>query len=125
MRYIHASLGAGFFFIIFLILALIIPGKGSSRDVEIVLTISTFLFAILAGFFISRLGSRYDQMRQFVKSTNLNDELTVNLADFAIFMARWLDECNDCNSWCNGCDFDKDGSPDLSDLAKIFKEWLQ
>ena len=64
MRYVHAVQGAFIAFILFSIAAFVIPGAGPSSEVEIILTISTFLFAILAGFFISRLSSRYNSMRE-------------------------------------------------------------
>ena len=64
MKYISAIKGSFIALIIFIIAVILIPGKGSSREVEIILTISTFLFAILSGFFISRLNTRYDQIRE-------------------------------------------------------------
>ena len=66
MRYIHATTGAAIALVVFVILTFVIPGAGPSNEVEIVLTVSTFLFAILAGFFISRLNSRHDEIRQIV-----------------------------------------------------------
>ncbi len=63
LRYIDSIKGASLAFVIFVLAVLYIPGVGPSQEVENILTISTFLFAILAGFFISRLGKRYDQMR--------------------------------------------------------------
>lgn len=66
MRYINAIKGSIIAFIIFSMAAFLMPGKGPSNEVEIVLTISTFLFAILAGFFISRLNSRYDRIREHI-----------------------------------------------------------
>ncbi|MFH1426091.1 MAG: hypothetical protein ABIG66_01520 [Candidatus Kerfeldbacteria bacterium] len=66
MPYIDAIKGTIIAFAIFLIAVIIIPGKGPSNDIELILTISSFLFAILAGFFISRLSSRYDGVRQAV-----------------------------------------------------------
>lgn len=53
-------------FILFLVLVLIIPGKGPSEDVKLILTVSTFLFAILAGFFIARASSRFNEIRRTV-----------------------------------------------------------
>jgi len=35
---------------------------------EIILTISSFLFAILAGFFIARLNDRYNKIQQTISS---------------------------------------------------------
>jgi len=66
IKYIHAVKGSVIALFIFLIAVIVIPGHGPSREVEIIVTISTFLFAILAGFFISRLNSRYDRIREYI-----------------------------------------------------------
>ena len=66
IMYFNAIKGSIIFLIIFIILVIYIPGYGPSGGVEIILTISTFLFAIIAGFFISRLNSRYDKIRELV-----------------------------------------------------------
>lgn len=66
MKYTHAITGSIYAFIVFAVLAFTLNGRGPSDDVEITLTVSTFLFAILAGFFISRLSQRFDKLRQFV-----------------------------------------------------------
>jgi hypothetical protein len=46
--------------------AIFVPGIGASNELQVVITVSTFLFAILVGFYISRLNSRYDQIRELV-----------------------------------------------------------
>ena len=66
MKYIHAIKGSAVALIIFILAVIFIPGKGSSSEVELILMVSTFLFAILAGFFISRFNSRYDKIREYV-----------------------------------------------------------
>lgn len=66
MRYIHATKASFIALVISTLAVIFIPGKGSSHEVELVLTISTFLFAILAGFFISRLNTRYNAVRELV-----------------------------------------------------------
>jgi membrane protein implicated in regulation of membrane protease activity len=66
LRYIHAIKGAFFSFIIFALCAFIIPGRGLASDIEVTLTVSTFLFAIIAGFFISRLNERFSNMRRLI-----------------------------------------------------------
>ncbi|MAG40075.1 hypothetical protein CMI41_03845 [Candidatus Pacearchaeota archaeon] len=76
MRYFSAINGGVVAIIIFGVASFFIPGQGPSSDVETVLTVSTFLFAILAGFFISRLNSRYNQIR---------DLLVAEDADFLSF----------------------------------------
>lgn len=67
-KYLDAIKGSFIALIIFIIAVKVIPYKGPSGDVEILLTVSTFLFAILAGFFISRLNSRFDRTRDLVAS---------------------------------------------------------
>lgn len=62
MKYIDAITGSFIALIIFVIAAYYVPGTGPSNEIELVLTISTFLFAILAGFFIARLNTRYDNI---------------------------------------------------------------
>ncbi len=65
-RYIFAIQGGIIALIIFAIATIFIPGQGPLADVQIILTASTFLFAILAGFFISRSNNRYDEIRSEV-----------------------------------------------------------
>ena len=68
MKYINSTKGGFACFIIFLILTILIPGRGPQENVIIILTVSTFLFAILAGFFISRAGARFNEIRKMVGS---------------------------------------------------------
>lgn len=64
--YIHASLGAVVALALSSIAAIFIPNNLDLPQVETVLTASTFLFAIIAGFYLSRLNSRYDLMRDII-----------------------------------------------------------
>lgn len=65
-RYVHAIQGA-FLALPFFILAAIFISGGESRDeVKTILTISTFLFAIITGFYISRLATRYNEIRKLI-----------------------------------------------------------
>lgn len=68
MRYIDAIAGSTVAFVIFAALAYYVNGYGVSDDVTIILTVSSFLFAILAGFFISRFNIRYDKVRELLAS---------------------------------------------------------
>lgn len=61
--YINATKGAAISFVIFYVTAFLLPESKQNNGYELVLTISTFLFAIIAGFFISRLNSRFDVLR--------------------------------------------------------------
>jgi len=65
MKYIHSFKGGIIFLILFSLLVFYIPVISYPlENVKIILTVSTFLFAILAGFFISRLSSRYSLLRE-------------------------------------------------------------
>lgn len=66
MKYFHAIQGGLLSFIIFSIAVILAPFGYSVGPFEIILTASTFLFAILAGFYLSRLNSRYDDTREIV-----------------------------------------------------------
>lgn len=66
MKYIDAVEGSIIAIIVFSIVVVLLPGIGPSSEVEIILTISTFLFAILAGFFITRSNSRYNGIVELV-----------------------------------------------------------
>ncbi len=66
MKYITAIKASFIAFILFILASVLIPGKGPSNQVELFLTLSTFLFAIFSGFFIARLNSRYEKMRDLV-----------------------------------------------------------
>ena len=68
MRYISATTGALIVLPVFILLALIIPKHDSLPSVELILTVSTFLFAIISGFYIARLATRYDQIRNLIAS---------------------------------------------------------
>jgi hypothetical protein len=64
--YVHAIRGAFIAFLVFIVIAIYLPSGGGNRDIELILTISTFIFAILVGFFISRLNNRYDTVRDLM-----------------------------------------------------------
>ncbi len=64
--YVNSIKGSTIAFILFVLLVQVISGKGPSSDVEILLTISTFLFAIFGGFYISRLNSRHNTIREII-----------------------------------------------------------
>lgn len=74
--YIHALRGGVISVIIFAALSFLIPGIGTSEEISLLLTVSTFLFAILAGFLIARMNSRYDGIRE---STGNEDTGSIHL----------------------------------------------
>lgn len=65
-RYFHATQWAFVFLIIFVVLTYFLPDGRDSSSVELLLTISTFLFAVLAGFYLTRLNNRYDRVRELI-----------------------------------------------------------
>jgi hypothetical protein len=68
MKYINAVTGSIIFVFPFAFLAIFIQGVGPTSIIETILTVSTFLFAILAGFFISRLNERYSDIRELISN---------------------------------------------------------
>ena len=48
----------------------------------------------------------------------------VNIYDLAALASHWLDACTQ-PSWCGNVDFDRNGSIDFADFAKLADEWLQ
>lgn len=66
--YIHALRGGLIALIVFIILVFTVPGVGLSDEINMLLTASTFLFAILSGFLIARMNSRYDKIKENVSN---------------------------------------------------------
>ena len=84
LRYIDSFEGSMIAFILFSIGVIVLPYYGPADDVELILTVSTFLFAILTGFFISRQSNRYDKLRELVAQQDaswLSFYRTVTLLD--------------------------------------------
>jgi hypothetical protein len=75
-----------YFFILFLVLAGVYTVEPFRLDVDITaifLTVSTFLFAVITGFFISRQNSRHETIRQHIAVFDGN--VTAIYRGFAIF----------------------------------------
>ena len=71
--YVHAIKGAVIAFFIFVIAVIAFPGGNRFNDqIEIIFTVTTFLFAIISGFFISRLGDRFNSIRESTASEDAN-----------------------------------------------------
>lgn len=66
MKYIDALKGTLIAVILFSLVSFLIPSFQQIEGIEVILSITTFLFAIIAGFFISRLNTRYDGIRELV-----------------------------------------------------------
>jgi hypothetical protein len=72
-----------------------------------------------ANIFISNI-----EIGTITNQADLNDDLTVNVADFAMFVNEWLaQDCNENNNWCQGCDFDQSGNVDNNDMAIFACNW--
>lgn len=66
MKYIHAVKGASVAFFVFILAVAFSPESSSLENIDLILTVTTFLFAILSGFFIARLNSRYDKIISYI-----------------------------------------------------------
>lgn len=64
MLYIHAIKGTLIAMIPITLIIVFVPEPARVSGVETTLTVSTFIFAILAGFYLSRSNNRYDNMRE-------------------------------------------------------------
>jgi hypothetical protein len=59
-----------------------------------------------------------------VPTRDLNADLAVDFADFAVLAPQWnVTDCDDHN-WCDGADLDRDGSVDVNDLGLFLDYWL-
>ncbi|MCR4285095.1 MAG: hypothetical protein NUV97_03580 [archaeon] len=67
-KYIYSIGGGGIALVVFVITAFLTPVVNYNEEIKTMLTINTFLFAILAGFFISRSNSRYDNIREYLST---------------------------------------------------------
>ncbi|GEM_PF-1049473 len=65
-RYFHATQWAAVSLVVFIVLVFVVPDGRESSSVELLLTVSTFLFAVLAGFYLTRLNNRYDRVRELI-----------------------------------------------------------
>ncbi|MBW3013696.1 hypothetical protein KY335_00470 [Candidatus Woesearchaeota archaeon] len=64
--YLSAYQGGIYAAVVMMFLAFILPSKGPDDTINLILTISTFLFAILAGFILTRQNSRFDNVRELL-----------------------------------------------------------
>ncbi len=81
MPYITAIKGGFISIFVFGILAWIFPEPPERPEgIDVILTVSSFLFAIFTGFFISRMNARYDQLRDAVAQ---EDALWLSLFEYA------------------------------------------
>jgi hypothetical protein len=53
-----------------------------------------------------------------------DEELIINLPDFATFASYWQDQDCPQSNWCQGSDFDRSGVVDFSDLMIFADHWL-
>ena len=64
--YIDAVKGSGIALAVFIIVSFFTPLQPQIKGIEFILTVSTFLFAIIAGLYLTRMNSRYDRTRETV-----------------------------------------------------------
>lgn len=55
---------------------------------------------------------------------DINNDCHVNLEDFALLSAHWLEDINDPN-WFDNADLIPDGVIDVNDLSEICNNWLE
>lgn len=66
-RYISALEVTSIALVIFILMSIALPRmEGNAEEAERILTVSTFLFAILIGFYITRLNARYDAVASLI-----------------------------------------------------------
>jgi len=56
---------------------------------------------------------------------DLSGDCFVDFEDLAIISARWLEDCDSSNSWCDGTDIDMSGKVDGNDFAVLAADWLK
>lgn len=67
----------------------------------------------------------YVRPAQSPSASNFFDDDQIDFKDFSDFAARWFDDCNSANSFCNGTDLDFSGTVDTNDLAIHLNNYLQ
>lgn len=89
MKYIYAIKGSAIAFVVFVVAAIVMPIGEPASEAELILTVSTFLFAILAGFFISRSNGRYNQMRELIAA---EDAMWLSVYEYSRFFGNKFSE---------------------------------
>ena len=90
MPYIDAIKGSIVAFVAFILIAFFVPGGNpASSEIQLILTISTFLFAIVIGFYLSKYNTRYDTMRDLISS---EDALFLTLFESVAFLGKEFTE---------------------------------
>ncbi|MCX5634577.1 MAG: SUMF1/EgtB/PvdO family nonheme iron enzyme [Planctomycetota bacterium] len=57
-------------------------------------------------------------------SVDLTGDCRVDFADINALSAKWLNDCNVSNDWCDGVDITRNGTVNLSDFAVVAEQWL-
>jgi hypothetical protein len=83
MRTIETAHGVVFGALIFIVLSSILPFYGLLEEMRIILTVTTFLFGIIAGFVIASRVTRYSRFRELL--TNETGYL-ITLYQYSLFM---------------------------------------
>lgn len=55
---------------------------------------------------------------------DITGEGVINLLDYSLLAARWLNDCNNQNNWCDGADIDHSGFVGFEDLLIMAEQWL-
>jgi hypothetical protein len=63
---------------------------------------------------------------EFYRPGDVNGSVSVNLVDFELLAAAWLDGgCDVTNHWCGNTDTNHSGGVDMADFNNLAAEWLQ
>lgn len=55
---------------------------------------------------------------------DITGEGVINLLDYSLLAARWLNDCNNQNNWCDGADIDHSSFVGFEDLLIMSEQWL-
>lgn len=85
MRYIDSVRAAAPIALAVLIAFYVVPDFTTDAPVETIVTISTFLYAVLAGFFLDRAKTRFNRVREIVSA---EDALWLSLNEISSFFGK-------------------------------------
>jgi hypothetical protein len=63
-------------------------------------------------------------LSSFPLCADFNDDNKVNIADFALLAARWLNNTCANSIWCDGADLDRSNQVDIPDIDNLTSYWL-
>ena len=70
------------------------------------------------------ISRNYEQISLSPMTVDLNHDGIPNFYDFSVFASFWQNASCSPPNWCNGSDFDKNGTVDIHDLQIFADSWL-